>query len=473
MDELWELTIVHLPADEIVGVGDGFPPLFHLLFRGLIVGGLGDMAGRFISAALGIATVWVAGSLGRRISDTVGVGAAFGVAVTPLLVLLSKEGRAYGLFILLAALLLATTWDVIDSDSNRSWIAFGVVAALGMYTHYMFALALASAEAVILWNLREGLSLRKWFTAHAALAIALIPLILIAIPDFELDAANDYSRTVDLPAIAYAGLSLFTGFTLGPSTSDLHTLSTMDAITSAAPWILLICIPASYLGYHGWQALSPKWRIQLGVPMVLPVALLSVFSVVVGVAFRVRYLSWLAIPLVIWLAAGFSRTKRNTRYLAVGTLVVLAGAAMITRIAIDDYKVEDAEAAAAYIEQHPDTPTVAMAWYMARPIEYYIDQEAAIYLPPDEGWGRFDYHDLLDNRVVPLPSLVEEDPEFEEQLGLFARTVDMGEEYFFVYSREFHADPDGSFFELRQEADGLVPTAEFAGITIYRGVRGS
>ena len=60
-----------------------------------------------------------------------------------------------------------------------------------------------------------------------------------------------------------------------------------------------------------------------------------------------------------------------------------------------------------------------------------------------------------------------------EQSNVFGATVTMGEEYLFIRSREFHADPDGEYFAIREAADGLTPVAAYAGITIYRGVRGS
>lgn len=473
MDELWELTIVHLPAGEIVGVGDGFPPLFHLIFRGLLVGGLGDESGRILSAVLGIATVWVTGRLGRKINARVGIASALAIAIAPLLVLLSKEGRAYGLFILLAGLLLLATWNVIDSNSTSSWVSLGVVSTMGMYTHYMFSLALASAATVLIWNFRHGVSIRRWIITNATVAVFLIPLVLIAVVDFELDASNSYSSTVDLPAIAYAGLSLFTGFTLGPATRALHTATTGDAFISALPWIVLIGLSGGYLAYHGWRAMTSEWRLRLAVPLIVPIALLSVFSIAVGVAFRVRYLSWLVIPLGIWLAIGYDRAKGITRYVAAGALIMIATIAMITRVTVNDYEVEDARLAAEYVAENPGMPVVAMAWYMARPIEYYINPDVATILPADQGYGRFDYHEALDNRVVPIPSPRSPDPSLSEQLAVFDATVAVGEEYLFVYSREFHGDPDGQFLSLREAADGLVPVAEYAGITIYRGTHGN
>lgn len=472
MDELWELTIVHLPAGEIVGVGDGFPPLFHLIFRTLLVGGLGDMAGRVVSAILGIATIWVAGRLGRKVSPAVGLASAFAVAIAPLLVLLAKEGRAYGLFILIAGLLLLATWDVLDSDSVRSWAFFAVVGVLGMYTHYMFALALASAEVVLLWNLRNGLSVRRWIFTHLIMAASLVPLLLIASADFALDATNEYSPTVDVSAIAYAGLSLFSGFTLGPSTRALHTMATGEAFRSALPWIVLIGLPAGYLAIQGWREMTARWRFRLTVPLVVPLALLSLFSAVIGVAFRVRYLAWLVIPISVWLAIGYTRSQGVTRHVAAGTLIVVATIAMVNRVAVPDYRVEEARQAAAYVEENPETPVVAMAWYMARPVEYYINPDVAVVLPPDVGDGRFGYHPLPSNRVVPIPERKVTDPPQPQPTQVFAATVAIGEEYLLIVSRAFHGDPQGEFFELRESADGLVPVAEYAGITIYRGVRG-
>ncbi len=473
MDELWEMTIVRLPAGEIATAGDGFPPLFHLIFRGMFVAGLGDFSARILSAALGVVAVWVVWRLGRRINPSVGFAGSLAVALTPLLVLLSKEARAYGLFILLAGLLLMATWDVIDNGTRQAWAFLVIVLALGMYTHYMFALAAASAEVVVLLAIRsDRKQLTNWLLAHGALAVVLVPLLLIAAPDFAHDASNAYSRTVDVAAIGYAGLSMFTGLTLGPSTRSLHTMGASEAITAALPWIILIGIPASYLAIKGWQALQPEWRIRLGVPLVLPLGLLTVFSAVIGVAFRVRYLSWLAIPLALWLAAGFFHAKGNLRYVAAATLIGLGIVAMVTRSTVDEYKVEDARAAAEFIAGQPETPAVAMAWYMTKPIEYYLDLDSATFLPEDEGWGRFDYHELLNQRIVPIPSLRPVDPEMTEQTEVFEAVIGVGEEYLFVHSRDFHADPDGEYFAIRREADDLRPVAEFAGITIYKGVRG-
>ena len=54
---------------------------------------------------------------------------------------------------------------------------------------------------------------------------------------------------------------------------------------------------------------------------------------------------------------------------------------------------------------------------------------------------------------------------------MFEAVVAVGEEYLFVYSREFHSDPEGEYLSFRTAVDGIQPVAEYAGITIYRGTR--
>lgn len=471
VDELWELSIVHLPAGEILSIGDGFPPLFHLIFRAFIVGGLSDGAGRAIAVVAGIATVWLAGRLGRRFSPAVEIGTALAVALAPLLVLLSKEGRAYGLYVLAAGLLMLATWDVVETNSGRAWAVFVTAILFGLYTHYMFVLAAVSAETVILLNRRTLGSIRPWLISHTALLVLLVPLLLASTADLELDAASLDARVGSLSAIGYAGFSLFTGFTLGPSTRDLHEMATSEALSDALPWAIPIALAAGYLGFGGWRGMSRKWRINLLTPIVVPLSLLSVLSFTIGTAFRVRYLAWLVLPVALWLSIGYSMTPGNTKNIAAVTLAGIAVVAMIGRLTISDHQVEDARGVAAYIADNDQRSTIAMVWYIARPVEYYLNPVNATMLP--DGDKRFSYHELPENNIVPLPSARPGESTLDDALRVFSQTVAVGENYRLVYSREFHGDVDREFLTQRIVADGLEDVAEFAGITIYEGRRAS
>jgi hypothetical protein len=187
----------------------------------------------------------------------------------------------------------------------------------------------------------------------------------------------------------------------------------------------------------------------------------------------VRYLSWLVIPLALWLAAGWLHGKGSLRHVAVGLLIMASVIAMVARDTVDDYKVEDARGAAHYVADRPNLPAVAMAWYMTRPIEYYMGLDSATALPAKDGANRFLYHELPNDRIVPLPSLDPGATDVTEQDRVFDAAVAVGQTYLFIRTREFHADADGVYLEHRTAEDGLEQVAHFAGITIYEGVRGS
>ena len=82
------------------------PPLWYLLaWADSRVLGTGEIALRLPSALAGIATVPVAWAIGRELADRrAAIVCATLVAVNPLLVWYSQEARAYGLFVLMAAL---------------------------------------------------------------------------------------------------------------------------------------------------------------------------------------------------------------------------------------------------------------------------------------------------------------------------------------------------------------------------------
>ncbi|NNC93740.1 MAG: hypothetical protein HKN80_14755 [Acidimicrobiia bacterium] len=249
-------------------------------------------------------------------------------------------------------------------------------------------------------------------------------------------------------------------------------MSTGDAISSALPWVIVIAVPGLFLLVRGWKHLSEEWRLRLGVPLLVPIALLTFFSAVIGVAFRVRFVSWLVIPLALWMAAGYVRSTGNLRHIAAATLLAVGVVAMVTRVTIDDHRVEDARGAAEYISMQTDVPVVGMVWYMARPVAYYLGDESATYLQMENEHAVFDYHEQLPDRISPLPSTGHEDPDIREQTNALANAVDLGEKYLLIYSRPFHGDPHSAFLSSRTAIDGLKPVAELAGITIYQGRRG-
>jgi mannosyltransferase len=115
------------------------PPLWYVLEWGLSrVLGTGEVALRLLSALAGLATVPVAWAIGRELTGrrATAIAAAALVAVNPLFVWYSQEARAYGLFMLTAALAMLCFLRARAESSPRRLALFAVTASLALLTHY-------------------------------------------------------------------------------------------------------------------------------------------------------------------------------------------------------------------------------------------------------------------------------------------------------------------------------------------------
>ncbi len=156
------------------------PPLWYVLEWGIArVLGTGAVALRLLSALAGLATVPVAWAIGRELSGrrATAIAAAALVAVNPLLVWYSQEARAYGLFVLTAALAMLCFLRARAEPIPRRLALFAVTASLALLTHYFAVFLLVP---MILWLLLPS-GRRPALLAAAAVAVvglALIPLAL-------------------------------------------------------------------------------------------------------------------------------------------------------------------------------------------------------------------------------------------------------------------------------------------------------
>jgi hypothetical protein len=211
------------------------PPLWYAvawLFTRVF--GTGEVALRLPSALAGIATIPVAWEIGRELAGRrAAVACAALVAVGPLFVWYSQEARAYGLFVLTAALAILCFLRAERDPTPRRLTAFAVAGSLALLTHY-FAIFLLAPMCV--WLLREPRSRRAALIAVAAVGavgVALLPLIsaqgghgtqwigrwplserLAAIPDYYLTGASGeplghgIELLIALPLLAAAALGL-------------------------------------------------------------------------------------------------------------------------------------------------------------------------------------------------------------------------------------------------------------------------
>jgi mannosyltransferase len=155
------------------------PPLWYVLAwadsRAL---GSGEVALRLPSALAGIAVVPVAWGIGRELAGrSAAILCAAIVAVDPLFVWYSQEARAYGLYVLCAALAMLCFLRARRDPRPATMAAFALTGALALLSHY-FAVFLLFPMALVL--LVERASRRVALAALAtigAIGLALLPLI--------------------------------------------------------------------------------------------------------------------------------------------------------------------------------------------------------------------------------------------------------------------------------------------------------
>jgi mannosyltransferase len=175
-------------AMDAVGFSESAPPLYYVLgWLWTQVTGTGEFGLRAFSAVAGVATIPVAYLLGAELRGRrAGIAAAALVAVNPMLLWYSQEGRAYALFVLLTALSLLYFLRTLRPDvppvdgqhrystggTSRDVVLWGVFSALAMATHY-FALFPVGAEAVwLLWRRRRAALPGLGIVAGAGLLLA-------------------------------------------------------------------------------------------------------------------------------------------------------------------------------------------------------------------------------------------------------------------------------------------------------------
>lgn len=121
---------------------DVHPPLYYLLLKGWVtLFGGSVVAVRAMSILFGAAAIVVGYLLARRLAGPrAGYLSLPLLALSPMLLRYGFEGRMYTLMLLLALLATYAFLVACQSKTKKSWTIYAVLIALGLWTHYFFAL---------------------------------------------------------------------------------------------------------------------------------------------------------------------------------------------------------------------------------------------------------------------------------------------------------------------------------------------
>ena len=168
------LTIIGRDRD---AVGLANMATYYLLLHFWLAVGETESRIRLLSVLFGVASVVPVYFIARRLGGWLAAGLAAAIfALIPYVIHYSQEARGYSLAMLIGG---ALTWLVlIGVERGRGawwpWLAYGLIAALGLYVHFFVALVVAAHG---LWLL-----VTRQVPGWRGIAAGGIPLLLAAAP---------------------------------------------------------------------------------------------------------------------------------------------------------------------------------------------------------------------------------------------------------------------------------------------------
>ena len=250
------------------------PPLWYVIaWADSRVLGTGEVALRLPSALAGIATVPVAWAIGRELTGrrVTAIATAMLVAVNPLLVWYSQEARAYGLFVLLAAVAMLCFLRALRQPTPGRMAAFALSGSLALLSHYFAVFLLIPMVIWLAWVPTRRRAALPAIGALALVGLALLPLIS-AQGGHGTQWIGRWALTSRLQAIPQYYLTDYYGASLG------HGIE------------LLVALPIlAGLGLGLWRVLTP--REERSALIALAIAAGGILIPVVLVAFGADYLA--------------------------------------------------------------------------------------------------------------------------------------------------------------------------------------
>lgn len=202
---------------------DVHPPLFYWFLKcWAAVFGHTELGLRSMSVFFGVVTALFGFLLTRRqFGRRAAITGLFILALSPLFIRYSQEARMYTM---VAAIVLSATYVLLralETKSRKLWILYGVLVALGMWTHYFTALAWLSHWVWRYITIRRTGARRKmlvkkffdknWVTAHiVAIALFLPWLPAMAIQLFVVQTGGFWIQPVGVDTVTgYFGTLVF------------------------------------------------------------------------------------------------------------------------------------------------------------------------------------------------------------------------------------------------------------------------
>lgn len=463
VDELWSI--------KAAGIGEALSPA--AIFNNIqgpahavlvhAVAYLSDAEGvlRSISALFGTATIVVVYALANDLFDRkTALLAALLTAVSPFLIWYSQELRNYSMLIFFAALSTLAAWRLVERQS-ASWRMLVFATVLGGLSN-LSAVFLALAHWIFAAPrlIRNRAFRKRWILAFVIVLVLVSPWVWGIANWTRVDrvgerigtvASGDGSEllrgetTFTPMAIPYSFYVMIYGYSLGPSSVELHTTAPASAFMKHAaytgPAALLLALVLT-LGFASFAESRARLRLLLPTTVV-PIVGISMLAILNVKVFNPRYIA-VTLPLIIVLAAAGARRLRGLPGRAVaGLLIVLCLWSAGNYYWNPAYWREDVRGAVQYIEERETSGDIVLVPVVTDVFDHYYGGEQ--------------------ERFLLYRGQAESDAEVGERVtsGVSGR-----QRLWYVSSRPWHVDPEGRIAEYLDSRYELEDVADFPGVQV-------
>jgi mannosyltransferase len=450
-----------------VEVNTYIPPLYSLMVKLALPLGPDEAMIRLPAALAGVLSVPLFFVMVRHwVGEKTALAATFLFALSPFHLWYSQEGRPYSLVLFFGLLALWAFQQVRRHPGHNGWrVAFIGAMAAALYAH-----TIAVALLVLLAVLAVVEEPRGTWKRSVPIALTVLVLVLAAVYRLVLSpqpfATAGGGETFSLTHLGYTVWTFFTGFSLGPSTSELHDPRPVSVALRHAHVIAPVLIGILGLMARGVMHLWKHNRAGLkpvALWLVVPVITVAAAAVATRHMFHVRYVV-LAFPaaLVLFVAGIESLPGRYLRG-ATWILTLAVTAASLTNYFADPaYQREDIRAAASQLGDlaAPGDVVIVSAPYNVRPLRFYLGRDdLRLRRYPDA--GRAAVPPLIEGSI---PSHLR-----EERVTHAIRELGEREgRYWLFLSRTFHGDRHNHLVQASERSFGRTAEVAVPGVRVLR-----
>jgi hypothetical protein len=419
---------------------------------------------RLPSAIAGAASIfycyrWVELWLGRRIARQVAVM----LVVHPLHIYYSQELRNYS-FLFLAAVFSSYMLHKILKDERKSrLVAYVCGTAAAALSN--FSAAFLYAVHSILYLFRGGMTGRRWLRW---LIVSLAVLVLISPWVYRIGATIDVPKlltpvkpgeipesarirgetTVILAAIPYTFYAFSVGFSMGPSTRELHLDTSISGVMgkhgAAVIWTGLLFGFLSLAGAVRLVRHHLPWH-QVGLYLLVPLLLMLLLCWQNAKAFNIRYVLVSFPAYLCLLSAGLMAFRGPVRWVLLGLTLVTLVFSTGNYYFDGRYARENVRRAADYLEAKGGENECIFAPTISQVFRYYYGGSART----------FQIHG-------PWPVTGDR---LDAQLDDFLANC---KTFWYVRAREWVHDPDGRVLEVLDAAAERKEVIDYEGVKIIK-----